>query len=75
MSDAGGSHGLRVTVDELPELRRRRVPGEELGDGHPDGDLGQRAHSDKMAGNHVKGKVNLAAAGRPQARDVQETAF
>ena len=63
MSDAGGSHGLRITVDELPELRRRRVPGEELGDSHPDGDLGQRAHADKIAGNHAKSKVN------PKIRD------
>ncbi len=34
----GHSHLLRPAIDELREVGTRRVPGEELSDGHPDRD-------------------------------------
>ena len=44
MGAVGRGHRLRLAVDELPELWRGRVPGEEFRDGHPDRDFGERAH-------------------------------
>ena len=40
MGAVGRGHRLRLAVDELPELWRGRVPGEEFRDGHPDRDFG-----------------------------------
>ena len=40
MGAAGRHHRLRLAVHELPELGGRRVPSEELCDGHPGRDLG-----------------------------------
>jgi len=40
MGAVGRGHRLRLAVDELPELRRGRVPGKEFRDGHPDRDFG-----------------------------------
>jgi hypothetical protein len=34
-----GRHGLGFAVNELPKLFAWWVPGEELGDGHPDRDF------------------------------------
>ncbi len=56
VGDAGWSHSLRLAVDQLPELGRGRVPGEELRDGHPNRDLGQCAHAGILTKNRMKRK-------------------
>jgi hypothetical protein len=57
MGAVGKSHSLRLAIHQLPKLGRGRVPGEELRDGHPDRNLGQRAHAGNLAGNRPDGKL------------------
>jgi hypothetical protein len=60
MGPAGGRHGLRHSVHELPKPTIPRVPNEKLRDGHPDRYLGNRTHDFKLA--QKDGRPNQRAA-------------